>query len=424
MKNKKVVYATMGGDLFHRGHLELIKKAKKLGDFLIIGLHPDDVIKRYKREPLIPFEDRKKIIESIREVDKVVEDCMDLREPTMFDNLKKYKVSIAVHGDDWLPPLYKKAEEQKLCRVVQVECYPYITTTKLLQEIRRTKRLNYLLEKKKKLVIVSAGDAITAKLIEEAEFDGIWVSGFEASARLGLADNGCITMTEMLNAAKTIVDATSLPVLVDVDNGYGGLHNFIRTVKEFEKIGCSGICVEDNIFPKINSLWGGKIPLLSMEEHGAKIRVGKDAQKTKDFVIVARTEALIRGYGMAEAIKRAEHYVKSGADMVLTHSRESTGKEALEIPKYWKSKIPLVIVPTKFPQLTNKQLFNAGFSVIVLANQTERVKIKAIRESLKIIKKHDSVYPVEKELSATLDDMRDLTPIREVEEIDRRYGTR
>lgn len=424
MKSKKIVYATMVGDLFHRGHLELIKKAKKLGDFLIIGLHPDDVVKRYKREPLIPFEDRKEIIESLKEVDKVVEDCMDLREPTMFDNLKKYKVSIAVHGDDWLPPLYKKAKEQKLCKVVQVECYPYITTTKLLQEIKRTKRLNYLLEKKKKLVIVSAGDAITAKLIEEAEFDGIWVSGFEASARLGLADNGCITMTEMLNSAKTIVDATNLPVMVDVDNGYGGLHNFIRAVREFEKIGCSGVCVEDNIFPKINSLWGGKIPLLPMEEHVAKIRAGKDAQRTRDFVIIARTEALIRSYGMEEAIKRAEHYAESGADMILIHSRESTGKEALQIPKYWKSKIPLVIVPTKFPQLTNKQLFSAGFSVIVLANQTERVKIKSIRESLKAIKKHDCVYPIEKELSATLDDMRDLTPIREMEEIDGRYGTR
>jgi phosphoenolpyruvate phosphomutase len=424
MKNKKIVYATMVGDLFHRGHLELIKKAKKLGDFLIIGLHPDDVARRYKREPIIPYEDRKRIIESIKEVDLVVEDCMDFRKPTMLDNLKKYKVSIAVHGDDWLPPLYRKAEEQKLCRVVQVECYPYITTTKLLQEIRRTRRLNYLLEKKKKIVIVSAGDAITAKLIEEAEFDGIWVSGFEASARLGLADNGSITMTEMLNSTKTIVDATSLPVLVDVDTGYGGIHNFIRTVREFEKIGCSGVCVEDNIFPKVNSLWGGRIPLLPMEEHGAKIRAGKDAQKTRDFVIIARTEALIRGYGMEEAIRRAEHYVECGADMVLIHSREKTGKEALEIPKYWKLKTPLVIVPTKFPHLTNKQLFDSGFSVIVLANQMERVKIKSIRESLKAIKKHDCVYPIEKELSATLDDMRDLTPIREAEEIDQRYRTR
>lgn len=424
MKDKKIVYATMVGDLFHRGHLELIKKAKKLGNFLIIGLHPDDIVKRYKREPITPFEDRKKIIESIKEVDKVVEDCMDFRKPTMFDNLKKYNVSIAVHGNDWLPPLYQKAKERKLCKVVQVECYPYITTTKLLQEIRRTKKLKYLLEKKKKLIIVSAGDAITAKLIEEAEFDGIWVSGFEASARLGLVDNGCITMSEMLNAARTIVDATSLPVIVDVDTGYGGVHNFIRTVKEFEKIGCSGVCIEDNVFPKENSLWGGKIRLLSMEKHGAKIRAGKDAQKTKDFMIIARTESLIRDYGMAEAIKRAKHYVECGADMILIHSRESTGKEALEIPKHWKLKTPLVIVPTKFPQLPNKQLFNAGFSMVLLANQTERVKIKAIREALKTIKNYDCADSIEKELSATLDDMRNLTPIKEMERIDRKYKTK
>ncbi|MBU1075728.1 MAG: isocitrate lyase/phosphoenolpyruvate mutase family protein, partial [Spirochaetes bacterium] len=264
----KTVYATMTGDLFHRGHLEFIRKAKQLGEKLIIGLHPDDTVKRYKRSPVVPFEDRKMIIEAIKEVDMVVEDCMDFRSPTMLENLKKYKVTIAVHGDDWLPPLYKKARDMGLCKVVQVPSYPYVSTTKLLEEIREKKNLKNLIRKKKNMIMVSAGDAITARLIEEAEFDGIWISGFEASARRGLVDNGTITMSEMLESTKTVVDATSLPVVVDTDNGYGGIHNFIRTVKEFEQIGCAGICVEDNIFPKQNSLWGGKIPLLSMEEHG------------------------------------------------------------------------------------------------------------------------------------------------------------
>lgn len=414
----KIVYATMVGDLFHRGHLEFIKKAKRLGDYLIIGLHPDDVVKRYKRRPIIPFEDRKKILESIEGVDKVVEDCMDFKHPTMFDNLKKYKVSVAVHAGNWFPPCYKRAKERGLCEVLQIQYYPKISTAKILKEIRKNGGLKSLLETKA-LVIVSAGDAITAKLVEEAGFDGIWISGFEASARLGLADNGCITMTEMLNIVKPIVDSISLPVIVDVDNGYGGLQNFIRAVKEFEKTGCSGVCVEDNIFPKINSLWGGKIPLLPMEEHGAKIRAGKDTQKTRDFVIIARTEALIRGYGMAEAVKRAEYYAKSGADMVLIHSREPTGKEALKIPRHWKLNTPLVTVPTKFPQITNKQLFDTGFSMVILANQTERVKIKAIRESLKIMKKYDCVLPVEKGLSVSLDDMKNLTPIGEAKEVAR-----
>jgi len=270
-------------------------------------------------------------------------------------------------------------------------------------------------------IVISAGDAITAKLVEQAGFDGIWVSGFEASARLGLVDNGCITMTEMLSIAKPIVEATSLPVYVDVDNGYGGIHNFIRAVKEFENIGCAGICVEDNVFPKQNSLWGGKIPLLSMEEHGRKICEGKAKQRTKDFKIIGRTEALIRGYGMEEAAKRAGYYARWGADMLLLHSRESSGEEALKVPFVANWRCPLVIVPTKFPQITNTQLFEAGYSMVILANQTERIKIKAIKEGLQSIKDTDSVLQIEQGLSATLDDMRALTPIEEAKEIDVRY---
>lgn len=124
---------------------------------------------------------------------------------------------------------------------------------------------------------------------------------------------------------------------------------------------------------------------------------------------------------MKEAIKRGEYYAKCGADMILIHSREPTGREALEIPKHWGLKTPLIIVPTKFPQITNKELFDAGFSISILANQTERVKIKAIRNALKIMKENDSVEPIEKELSANLDDMRKLTPITEMEEIEQKY---
>ena len=153
-----------------------------------------------------------------------------------------------------------------------------------------------------------------------------------------------------------------------------------------------------------------------------KVKAGKFSQKTEDFIIVARTEALIRGYGINEAVKRARHYAECGADMVMIHSRETTGKEALSIPKKWKPSVPLVIVPTKFPKVTNKQLFNAGFSVVVLANQTERIKIKAIREGLRLIKENDSTYLIEKNLSATLDDMRYLTPVKETESINRRFG--
>ncbi len=250
---------------------------------------------------------------------------------------------------------------------------------------------------KTKNVVVSAGDAITARLVEEAGFDGIWISGFEASARLGLPDNGSITMTEMLNIAKPIVEAVKIPVWVDTDTGYG---NFQRTVREFERIGVYGVCVEDNIPNKSNSLWGGKAPLMDMIEFGNKLKV-----KRSKIKIMARTEALIRGYGMIEATKRLDHYRECNVDAVLPHTRDR--KYVME---YFSNGITRAIVPTKFPDITNEELFSMGYEMIIWANQTERVKIKAIRNSLRNLKDYDCAKHIEENLSATLDDMKGLTP--------------
>ena len=257
-----------------------------------------------------------------------------------------------------------------------------------------------------KQILISAGDALTAKLVEQAGFDGIWISGFEASARLGLADNGSITMSEMLNIAKPIVDAVKIPVYVDVDTGYG---NFQRTVTEFEKIGVEGVCVQDDIEgQKTNSLWGGKTELMPKEEFALKIDVNK-----KSIKVIARTEALIRGYGMEEAKERLLMYADYGADIVLPHTRDAklimkdmlhmVGQDGISVK-------PMAIVPTKFPEYTNQQLFDMGYSMIIYANQTERVKIKAVREALKILKEEGYMLPIEKTLSASLDDMKGLTP--------------
>ncbi len=248
-----------------------------------------------------------------------------------------------------------------------------------------------------KKIIVSAADAITAKLVEEAGFDGIWISGFEASARLGLADNGSITMTEMLNVARSIVNAVKIPVWVDTDTGYG---NFQRTVKEFENIGVAGICVEDNLPNKQNSLWGGKVPLMDMHEFGKKISVNRSRLK-----IMARTEALIRDYGIIEASVRLSHYKSCGADVIMPHTRTK------DFAREWKHNGCLTaIVPTKFPEVTNKELFDMGYNMIIWANQTERVKIKATRECLGSLMGSDCAEYIEAHLSSTLDDMKGLTP--------------
>lgn len=417
---KKVVYIDMVADLFHRGHVEFINKAKAYGDYLIVGLHPDDIVKKYKRKPIYSYEDRKKILESITDVNLVVEDCRFHRSPTIFDNVKKYNVNIVIHADDFKPHYVEKIEKLGV-KFIQVPYYPYTSTTKTLQKIRAKNTLKNALKAGEKLVIVSSADAITGQLVEEFGYDGIWVSSFEVSARYGLVDNGTISMTEMANTAKSVIDAINIPVIVDVDNGYGGIHNFVRAVKCFERIGASAICVEDNLFPKKNSLWGGKIPIETMENHGAKIKAGKEVQKTNEFCIMARTEALLRGYGMEEAIKRANYYADCGADLILVHCREKTGKEALEIPKYWKRYTPLVIIPSKFPHLTEGELFKAGFSVIIYANQIQRTIIKAIKDNLKLLKTEKKADALNNQM-CSLNEMRNLTPIAETEHIEEKYG--
>lgn len=245
-------------------------------------------------------------------------------------------------------------------------------------------------------VIVSAGDALTARLVEEAGFDGIWVSGFEVCARLGIPDNGTITRDEMLIATKPIVKATRLPVYVDVDTGYEDFH---RTVIEFERIGVKGVCIEDNVVPKTNSLWGGKLPLMDADEFGNKISVVRGRME-----IIARTEAIIRGYGLEEAERRLRLYYEYGADILLPHSRDSRYIFCADMPA------PMAIVPTKFPEYTNEALFKLGYSMVIWANQTERVKIKSIREALRILKQDDSAFHIEDRLSVTLDDMKGLMP--------------
>jgi phosphoenolpyruvate phosphomutase len=409
----------MTGDLFHRGHLELIKKAKALGDYLIVGLHPDDVVKKYKRAPVIKYEDRKAIIESIKEVDEVIEDCMDYRSPTMWENMFKYKPNLLVHGDDWLPPLYKKMKELIGIEIEQVPYYPYASTTKILQGIKSKNSLKEALKKKEKLVVVSANDAITTKLVEEFGFDGIWVSSFESSANLGLVDNETINLSDMINIVRPIVNSTDLPVIVDIDTGYGDIEQAVRAAKELEKVGVSAICIEDNLFPKSNSLWGGTKPLYDITKFGNKIKAIKES--TNNLLVIARTEALIRNKGMEEAITRAEYYADCGSDMILIHSREPSGEEALLIPNLWNKKSPLIIIPSKFPQITNKELFNAGYSIVIYANQTMRAKIHGIKQALKVLKTEQNAKALDNYI-CSLDDFRNLTPIEETKKRQERYG--
>jgi len=194
-----------------------------------------------------------------------------------------------------------------------------------------------------------AFDAMSAKLVESAGFDAIWAGSFAISATHALPDASILTMTEFYHVASTMADACEIPIIADCDTGYGGPNNVTHMVRKYENAGISSICIEDKIFPKQNSLLeGGQNDLLSEKEFVAKILAGKEAKNDKDFLIIARIEALISGLGINEALKRADAYEKAGADAILIHSKKTEPDEIFEFADNWKGSIPIVAIPTTY----------------------------------------------------------------------------
>jgi phosphoenolpyruvate phosphomutase len=252
---------------------------------------------------------------------------------------------------------------------------------------------------KKKLVrIVGAHDGLGAKLIGESGFDGVWASGLEISASYGLPDANILTMSEYLERAIEMNEATSLPVIADCDTGYGNVNNVIHMVEKYEKAGIAAICIEDKLFPKMNSFIEGRQDLADIEEFCGKIRAVKNTQKNPDFMIIARVEALIAGWGMKEALKRANAYSESGADAILIHSKKKDNKEILEFCKKFKKKIPLVVVPTTYPKFNEKEMPKHGIKLVIYANHVLRSAIKAVSETLKILNEKGELSSIEKNI--------------------------
>lgn len=241
------------------------------------------------------------------------------------------------------------------------------------------------------LVAVGAHDAMSAQLIEARGFDAVWVSGFGvATMTYALPDLNLTTMTDTLAATIRIDGATELPVVADCDNGFGGLGNVVRTTMEFERAGVAGICVEDNLFPKRNSLYRGqsKRDLIPPEEQARRIRAAKAAQETDSFVFIARVEALIAGHGVQAACERADAYVEAGADAILIHSKDPSLEEIEGFLGAWSGagRTPLVAVPTLFPDFTDRELFDKGFQMVILANHPMRAAVLAMEQTLDVLR--------------------------------------
>lgn len=244
--------------------------------------------------------------------------------------------------------------------------------------------------------MAGAHDALGAKLAAQAGMDAIWSSGFEISTAYAVPDASILTMSEYLAAARSIVQGVSpVPVIADCDTGYGNSNNVIRMVREFEAAGVAAVCIEDKSFPKTNSFIGGKQELASIAEFVGKILAAKNAQRTRDFAVIARTEALIAGWSVDEALRRADAYVRAGADALLVHDKSPTGAGIRAFMARWEKSVPIVVVPTTFPSMGVAEAEAIGIKTVIYANQGIRAATRALAEVWQTIVRDGNSLAVE-----------------------------
>lgn len=273
--------------------------------------------------------------------------------------------------------------------------------------MKNTSKLKQMIQLPELSFLMEAHNGMSSKIVEEAGFSGIWGSGLSISAALGVRDNNEASWTQVLDVVEFMADATDIPILLDGDTGYGNFNNFSRVVRKLEQRGCAGVCIEDKLFPKTNSfIDGDKQELTDVSEFAGKIKAGCDTRNDDDFVIVARVEAFIAGWGLAEAMKRAEAYMAAGADAILMHSKLNRPDEILAFMKEWGNRLPVVIVPTKYYSTPVDVFESAGVSTVIWANHLMRSSIAAMQGTAKKIYDNRSLMPVEDNIATVAEIFR------------------
>jgi len=391
----QVVYVGMSADLIHPGHLNVIDRARELGE-VTIGLLTDAAIASYKRLPYMTFEQRKVIVESLRGVSRVVpQDTLDY-EP----NLRTYRPDFVVHGDDWKDGVQARTRQRVIevlaeweGELVEIPYTAGISSTALnaaLKEIGvtpavRMARFRRLLEVKPLIRLMEAHNGLTGLIVERAavhtdhgprEFDGMWLSSLTDSTAKGKPDIEAVDVTSRAQTVSQIVEVTTKPIVYDGDTG-GLPEHFVFTVKTLERLGVSAVVIEDKLGLKKNSLFGTRAEQQqdTIESFTQRITAGKQAQVTDDFMIIARIESLILDRGLDDALERAGAYISAGADGIMIHSRQTSPGEILEFCERYGSlstRRPLVAVPTTYNSATEDQLQAAGVNVVIYANQLLR----------------------------------------------------
>lgn len=409
---QKKVYVGMSADLIHPGHLNIIKEAQKYG-YVIVGLLTDKAIGSYKRLPYLDFQQRKIIIEAIKGVEEVIpQETLDYT-----GNLKKIRPDYVVHGDDWKTGIQQKTRNKVIevlkeweGKLIDVPYTKGISSTNINASIKeigttpqiRLKQLRRLIDSKPIVRAIEAHNGLSGLIVENTysdvngvrhEFDAMWSSSLTDSTSKGKPDIEAVDITTRLHDLNNILEVTTKPIIYDGDTG-GKTEHFVFTVRTLERLGISAIIIEDKIGLKKNSLFGTEVAQNqdSVEDFSHKISMGKKAQITEDFMIIARLESLILKKGMDDALLRANAYIEAGADGIMIHSKEKTPDEVLEFCREYEKfdlKVPLIVVPTTYNQIYEKDLIEAGVSVVIYANHLLRSAYPAMVEVAKSILTHE-----------------------------------
>ncbi len=287
--------------------------------------------------------------------------------------------------------------------------------------MNKAKKLRELFNSNELIRVMGAHNALGAKLVEKSGFDAAWASGLEISTSCALPDANILTMTDFLNAASSMNEAVNIPIVADCDTGFGNSNNVIHLVGKYEAAGIAAVCIEDKLFPKVNSFIPGRQELASIAEFVGKILAAKNAQNDPDFMVIARVEALIAGWEMEEALKRAHAYTDAGADAILIHSKSGSPGEIYEFVDKWHNQAPLVVVPTKYYDVTTEELQEKRISMVIYANHGIRASISAMSEVFSSVYASGSTASVEDKI-ATLDEVFELQGMPQMKESELKYS--
>ncbi|MCR5395412.1 MAG: phosphoenolpyruvate mutase [Bacteroidales bacterium] len=432
-EKQKVVYVGMSADIIHPGHLNIIHEATKLGR-VVVGVLTDAAIASYKRLPYLTYEQRSLVVSNLKGVDEV----MPQTTLDYVPNLEKVRPDYVLHGDDWKQGVQQKTRQRVIDCLAQwggqVMDIPYtqgISSSMLNQRLKeigttpevRMKRLRRLIDAKPIVRILESHSGLTGLIIENTsvtvnnrkqEFDGMWASSLTDSTSKGKPDIEAVDLTTRLYGLNDALEVTTKPVIFDGDTG-GKLEHFVFTVRTLERLGVSAVIIEDKIGLKKNSLFGTDAVQQqdTIENFSAKIRAGKNAQITDDFMVIARVESLIAGKSVDDAMERALAYVEAGADGIMIHSKEKSGNDIKEFCtrfRQQKANVPLVVVPTTYNQVSEDELASWGVNIVIYANHMLRSAYPAMVNCAKSILAHGRSLEASDEYCMPIKEILELIP--------------